>query len=103
MYAIVRLAGNQVVVKPDETVRVPRLDVEVGSLIRCDDVLLFSDGKDIRVGQPLLEDVTVRAKVIGHGRMKKVVVFKMKRRKNYRRKKGQRRNYTDIMIKEISG
>ncbi len=102
MYAVVRLAGKQVTVKPDEQVEVPRLDAEVGSVIQCDDVLLFSDGKDVRVGRPSLDDVKITAEVLEHGREDKIIVFKMKRRKNYRRKKGHRQGYTLLKIMKMS-
>ena len=61
MYAVVNLAGKQFTVRPDENIRVPLLDVEVGSVIQCDDVLLYSDGDDVRVGQPKVEGVKVTA------------------------------------------
>jgi large subunit ribosomal protein L21 len=96
------VAGKQVTVKPDEEVAVPRLDAEVGSVIQCDDVLLFSDGKEIRVGQPRLDDVKITAEVLEHGREDKIIVFKMKRRKDYRRKRGHRQGYTLLKIKKIS-
>ena len=102
MYAVVRLAGKQVFVEPDKIVDVPRLDVEEGTVIKCEDVLLFSDGKEVKVGTPTVEGVSVLAEVLEHGRSKKVIVFKMKRRKNYRRKKGHRQGYTRLRIKEIS-
>ena len=102
MYAVVDMAGKQFTVKPDENIRVPHLDVEVGSVIQCDNVLLYSNGQDVRVGNPLLDGIKVTAEVIEHGREKKIVVFKMKRRKKYRRKKGHRQDYTLIKIKEIS-
>jgi len=102
VYAVVRLAGKQVFVEPNRIVDVPRLDVEEGATIKCDDVLLFSDGKEVKVGTPTVEGVSVLAEVLEHGRSKKVIVFKMKRRKNYRRKKGHRQGYTRLRIKEIS-
>ena len=102
MYAVVNLAGKQFSVKPEEEVRVPLLDAAVGSIIRCDEVLFYADGGDVRVGQPRLDDITVTAEVIEHGKDKKIVIFKMKRRKNYRRTKGHRQNYTLLKIKEIS-
>ena len=102
MYAVVNLAGKQFTVRPDENIRVPLLDVEVGSVIQCEDVYLYSDGKDVRVGQPKVEGVKVTAEVIEHGRAKKIIVFKMKRRKGYRRKNGHRQDFTLIKIKEIS-
>jgi large subunit ribosomal protein L21 len=102
VYAVVSLAGKQFTVKPEENIRVPLLDVEVGSMIQCDDVLLYSDGKDVRVGQPKLEGVKVTAEVVEHGREGKITVFKMKRRKGYRRKKGHRQGFTLLKIKDIS-
>ncbi|MBN1163827.1 MAG: 50S ribosomal protein L21 [Candidatus Krumholzibacteriota bacterium] len=102
MYAVVDMAGKQFTVKPDENIRIPHLDVEVGSLIQCDNVLLYSNGQDVRVGNPRLDGVKVTAEVVEHGREKKIIVFKMKRRKKYRRKKGHRQEYTLIKIKEIS-
>ena len=102
MYAVVNLAGKQFTVRPDEEVKVPLLDAAEGSLIRCDDVLMYADGSDVRIGRPRLEDVTVTAEVVGHGRDKKIIVFKMKRRKNYRRTRGHRQGYTVLKIKEIS-
>ncbi len=102
MYAVVNLAGKQFTVKPEEKVEVPLLDAAVGSIIRCDDVLFYADGEDVRVGQPRLDDVTVTAQVLQHGKDKKTIVFKMKRRKKYRRTKGHRQGYTLLQIKEIS-
>lgn len=102
MYAVVDMAGKQFTVKPDEKIKVPHLDVEIGSLIQCENVLLFSDGKDVRVGKPHLDNVKVTAEVVDHGRERKIIVFKMKRRKNYRRKNGHRQGYTTLRIKEIS-
>ena len=103
MYAVVDMAGKQFTVKPDENIRVPHLDCEVGSVIQCDNVLFFSDGENVKVGKPLLEGIKVTAEVVEHGREKKITVFKMKRRKKYRRKLGHRQDYTLIKIKEISG
>ncbi|GEM_PF-1249295 len=102
VYAIVRLAQRQVMVKPEEYVRVPRLDVTPGSLISCDDVLFYADGDDVRVGRPLLDGIKVTAEVLDHLRDDKIIVFKMKRRKKYRRKRGHRQDYTLLKIKEIS-
>jgi len=102
VYAVVRLAGKQYMMRPDERVKVPLLDAEPGSMIKCDEVLVFSDGKEVRIGRPRLDDVTVTAEVVEHGREKKIIVFKMKRRKGYRRKKGHRQDYTLLKVKEIS-
>lgn len=103
MYAVVQLAGKQFIMKPDERVKVPLLDAEPGSVIKCEDVLVYADGKDVRVGRPHLDGISVTAEVLEHGRDKKITVFKMKRRKGYRRKKGHRQGYTLLKVREISG
>ncbi len=102
MYAVVRLAGKQFTVKPNEIVDVPSLDVEPGSVISCDEVLVYSDGKEVRIGRPLLEGVKVLGEVVSHGRGGKILLYKMRRRKNYRRKQGHHQRYTRLRIKEIS-
>ena len=102
MYAVVRLAGKQYTVKPNEIVDVPLLEVEPGSLITCDEVLVFSDGKEIRVGRPLLDGIKVVGEVVNHGREGKILLYKMRRRKNYRKKMGHRQGYTRLRIKEIT-
>ncbi|MDD3642943.1 MAG: 50S ribosomal protein L21 [Candidatus Krumholzibacteria bacterium] len=103
MYAVVNLAGKQFTVRPDGHIRVPHLEAEVGSVIRCDDILLFSDGEQVRIGRPRVDGVTVTAEVIEHGRERKILVFKKKRRKNYRRTRGHRQDFTLLKIREISG
>ncbi|MDD4857187.1 MAG: 50S ribosomal protein L21 [Candidatus Krumholzibacteria bacterium] len=102
MYAVVRLAGRQLIVKPNEIVDVPLLDLEPGTVINCDEVLAYSDGKDVRVGKPLVEGVKVLGEVMGHGREDKILLYKMRRRKGYRRKQGHRQHYTRVRIKEIT-
>ena len=101
MYAVIDLAGKQFTVKPEDNIQVPLLDVEVGSVIQCDNVLLFSDGDDLRIGKPKLDNIKVTAEVVSHGRDKKIIVFKMKRRKNYRRKNGHRQGFTMLKIRGI--
>jgi large subunit ribosomal protein L21 len=102
VYAVVRLAGKQFTVRPNEIIDVPRLKAEPGSLIRCDEVLVYSDGKDIRMGRPLLDGINVVGEVVNHGREPKILIYKMKRRKNYRRKQGHHQGYTRVRITEIS-
>ncbi|MBU8920571.1 MAG: 50S ribosomal protein L21 [Bacteroidales bacterium] len=101
MYAVIDLAGKQFTVKPEDNIQVPLLDAEVGSVIQCDNVLLFSNGDDVRVGKPTLDNIKVTAEVVSHGRDKKIIVFKMKRRKNYRRKNGHRQGFTMLKIRGI--
>ena len=102
MYAVVDIAGDQIRVEEGMKVRVPLLDIEEGSTVECDRILFYSGDKDVKVGNPLVEGVNVKAEVLEHARDKKVIVFKMKRRKRYRRKKGHRQGYTLLEIKEIS-
>lgn len=102
MYAVIDLAGKQFTVRPEDSIRVPLLDAEVGSVIQCDNVLLYSDEGDLRVGKPNLDNIKVTAEVVEHGREKKIIVFKMKRRKKYRKKNGHRQDFTLLKIKEIT-
>ena len=102
MYAVVRLAGKQFWVKPNEIVDVPLLELEPGTLISIDEVLAYSDGTDVRVGKPLVEGIKVVGEVVGHAREAKIQLYKMKRRKNYRKKMGHRQHYTRLRIKEIT-
>ena len=104
--AVVLIQDMQFRVSEDQVVRVPRLDQEVGAKVEFDQVLLVSGDASEggpRVGQPTVDGATVTAEVVEHGRGEKVIVFKMKRRKNYRRTKGHRQAYTDIRIKSIVG
>ena len=102
MYAVVRLAGKQFMVHPNELLDVPLLDLEPGTVISCDEVLAYSDGTDVRVGKPLVEGIKVVGEVVSHGREAKVMLYKMKRRKNYRKKQGHKQHFTRVRIKEIT-
>ncbi len=101
MYAVFRTGGKQFRAEPGGTLRVPTLDAEAGDTITFDEVLLTSDGEDVSVGTPIVDGAAVRAEVVDHGRGKKVIVFKRKRRKGYRRKQGHRQGYTEIRVDEI--
>jgi large subunit ribosomal protein L21 len=100
-YAIVDVAGQQCKVMPDTVFRVPKLDAEVGSKVSIDKVLLVSDGKKIAVGQPYLEGKTIEGEVVRHGRDDKIIVFKKKRRKNYRRTRGHRQGFTELRVRAL--
>jgi large subunit ribosomal protein L21 len=102
MYAIVRTGGKQYQVACGDQVRVEKLEGNVGDSIDLVDVLMVSDGDDVKIGQPVLENAKVTAKIAEQGRGKKVIVFKKKRRKGYRLKKGHRQDYTALKIEEIS-
>jgi len=101
-YAVVRTGGLQFRVSEGDLVRVPRMKSEVGKGIEISDVLALSVGGDVTVGTPLVESAIVRAEVVGHGKGKKVIVFKKKRRKDYRVKKGHRQDFTEIRITGIT-
>jgi len=102
MYAVVKIKGQQFRVEPGNTLQVPLLADEVGSDVTFDEVLMLADGDDIKVGSPIVAGATVAAEVVRHGRGRKIVVFKFKRRKNYRRKKGHRQSFTEVSIKGIN-
>jgi large subunit ribosomal protein L21 len=94
-YAIIKTGGKQFSVEAGQTLRVPSLDKKEGDKIDVD-VLMVADGADVKLGA-----TTVQATVVGHGRGEKIIVFKKKRRKTYRRKKGHRQDYTEIKIEKI--
>ena len=102
MYAIVDYKGIQFKVEKDQVIRVPFLsENEVGSNIEISRVLMIKDEKDLKIGQPTLENAKIEAEVVNHYKDKKVIVFKKKRRKGYQKKQGHRQNYTEIKILNI--
>ncbi|MCP4571900.1 MAG: 50S ribosomal protein L21 [bacterium] len=103
MYAVVKIKKQQYRVSPDLSLQVPLLDNEVGETVKFDEVLMFADGDEVKVGAPTVEGASVDAEIVSHGRSRKIVVFKKKRRKNYRRKNGHRQQYTEIKITGING
>jgi len=103
MYAIFKALGKQFKAEQGKTIRVPRMEVEPGSTVTFDEVLLTSDGETIKAGTPTVKGARVVAEVIGEAKGDKIYVFKFKRRKNYRRKTGHRAKYTDLRITEVKG
>jgi len=101
MYAVFRTGGKQFRAEPGKKIRVPTLDVEPGETITFDDVLLASDGSEVQVGAPNVDGASVKAEILRHGRDRKIIVFKRKRRKNYRRKQGHRQGFTEVRVDEI--
>ena len=101
MYAVVDIAGSQYKVEEGDHIRVARLDAEEGDSLTFPQVLLVGDSDEIKVGTPQVEGAAVEALVKGHGRADKITVFKMKRRKNYRRKNGHRQSYTELQVEKI--
>ena len=102
MYAIVRTGGKQYQVACGDQVRVEKLAGEVGDTIDLNDVLMVVDGDEIKIGQPILENAKVTAKIAEQGRAKKIIVFKKKRRTGYRLRRGHRQSYTALRIEAIS-
>ena len=99
-YAIIRTGGKQFRVEEGTSVRVPLLDKQVGESVELD-VLMVAGTDEPRVGSPLVDGVRVAATVVDHGRDTKIIVFKKKRRKQYKRKQGQRQDYTTLKIGSI--
>jgi large subunit ribosomal protein L21 len=100
-YVIIETGGKQFKVRADRRVRVPSLAGEVGDRVTFDRVLFASSGEGPTVGAPTLAGGAVTAEIVGHGRGKKVVVFKYKRRHRYRRKTGHRQGYTEVAILDL--
>jgi large subunit ribosomal protein L21 len=103
MYAVVKIKGQQFRVEPGTQAAGASARDEVGANVTFDEVLMLTDGEDVKVGQPHVEGASVAAEVLRHGRSRKIVVFKYKRRKNYKRKKGHRQPFTEVSITGING
>jgi large subunit ribosomal protein L21 len=101
MYAIVEIAGQQFKVVKDQKVYVHRLQEEEGSKVTFDNVLLVADSGNVTIGAPAIEGAAVTAKILGHLKGDKVIVFKKKRRKGYKKKNGHRQFLTEIQIESI--
>ncbi|MGM0946524.1 MAG: 50S ribosomal protein L21 [Bacteroidota bacterium] len=102
MYAIVNIAGKQFKVTKDQFVYAPKLDAETGASVEFDQVLLAEADGNVSVGAPVLEGAKVSGKVLDHVRGDKVIVFKKKRRKGYKKKNGHRQDFTKVLIENIS-
>lgn len=102
MYAVIKTGGKQYRIQVGEKLKVEQLDVENGSELTIDQVLMVADGDKVTVGTPLVSGAKVSATVLGQGRHDKIRIFKMRRRKHYQRHQGHRQNYTEIQITGIS-
>ncbi len=102
MYAIVEIAGQQFKVEKDRFVYTHRLKDEEGSSVTFDKVLLIEDGDSVQVGTPIVSGATVSGKILEHLKGDKVIVFKKKRRKGYKKKNGHRQYLTKVLIEDIS-
>ena len=103
MYAVVKFGGKQYRVSGGQKVKVEQLVADVGAEVVLDQVLAVGEGESVKLGKPLVTGATVTAKVLSHGRGDKVHIFKMRRRKHYRKQQGHRQNYTELEIVGISG
>jgi large subunit ribosomal protein L21 len=101
MYAVVRSGGRQHRVSPGDVLRVERLDAQVGETVTLDEVLLVDDGERTHIDAAKLGNARVTARVTAHGKGPKILVFKYKRRKRYRRKYGHRQHYTELAIENV--
>ncbi|MEE8552144.1 MAG: 50S ribosomal protein L21 [Desulfobacterales bacterium] len=101
MYVIVNTGGKQYKIQKGDVLRVEKIPGEIGSPVSLDKVLMFSDGENVNIGRPVLDNVAVKGHIVEQGKGKKIVVFKYKRRKRYRRKLGHRQQYTEIKIDSI--
>ena len=102
MYAIVQTGGHQYKVAPGDTIQVEKLDAEAGADVELGEVLMVSNGNGVTVGTPFVKGAKVLARVVGQGKGTKLIVFKFKAKKRYRRKNGHRQALTTLAIKEIS-
>ena len=102
MYAVIRTGGKQVRVEPGERVRVEKLAGDPGAEIQLGDVLLVGDDDSVTVGTPVVDGASVRGTITAQARHPKIRVFKMKRRKGYRRMQGHRQDYTEVRVDSIN-
>lgn len=102
MYAVIKTGGRQYRVTPGEKIKVEQIPADIGSEIVLDQVLMVADGDAVKVGAPLVDGVSIKATVLSHGRHDKVHIYKMRRRKHYRKSQGHRQNYTEIQIGDIA-
>jgi large subunit ribosomal protein L21 len=103
MYAVVKTGGKQYRVASGEKIRIEQIPADIGSEIVLDQVLMVGEADAVKLGTPLLAGTAVKAKVLGHGRGDKIRIFKLRRRKHYRKTQGHRQNYTEIEILGIEG
>ena len=101
MYAVIRSGGKQYRVAPGETIRLEKLAGEVGTKVELGDVLLVENDGNVQVGTPVLTNAKIEVTVLEHDRAKKILVFKKKRKKQYRRTSGHRQDYTAVRIDKI--
>ena len=102
MYAVIKTGGKQDRVTPGLKLKVEKLVGDVGSDVVIDQVLMLADGENVTIGAPVIAGLTVPATVVSHGRGDKVMIFKFRRRKHYRKTQGHRQDYTEIQIGDFA-
>jgi large subunit ribosomal protein L21 len=102
MYAVIKTGGKQYRVSAGDKLKIEKLDAEIGSEVTFDQVLMVGEGADIKVGAPVLAGASVKATVLNQARGEKIHIFKMRRRKHYRKSQGHRQSYTEVQIGGIS-
>lgn len=103
MYAVIKTGGKQYKVQEGDIIRVEKLDAEEGSVVQFNDVLAVSNDEGLKVGAPVVDGAVVEANVVSQGKAKKIIVFKYKAKKNYRKKQGHRQPFTQVQITKING
>jgi len=101
MYAVVKTGGKQYKVEEGQVLRLEKISGSVGSSVKFDQILMVGDGADVQIGQPVLDGVSVEGHIVEQGKAKKIIVFKYKRRKRFRRKQGHRQEFTAVRIDSI--
>jgi len=101
MYALVEYSGKQFLLKEGEKLKLPFLNEKIGSKITFEKVLLFNDGKKETIGSPYISSLSFSGKILTHGKDKKIIVFKKKRRKGYQKKNGHRQQFTMVEIEKL--
>lgn len=103
MYAVIKAGGKQYKVNEGDVIKIEKVAGEPGDKIELQDVLLIADSEQVKIGQPLVADAKVIGNIVDQGKAKKIIIFKAKRRKGYRKKQGHRQMFTSLKIDKIIG
>lgn len=102
IFAVIKTGGKQYKVAEGQTLKIEKLKSEAGSEVVFDEVLMVSDGEDVKLGQPKVAGAKVTAKVVKNARARKIIILKYRPKKRYKKKQGHRQNYTEVQISKIS-
>ena len=103
MYAVIKTGGKQYRVASGDKIKVEQITADIGQELTIDQVLAVGNGKDLKIGAPLVSGATVMATVVAHGKHEKVRIFKLRRRKHYQKHQGHRQQFTELQIGAIAG